>query len=149
MTLKEQLGEQMKAAMKRKDQGALTALRELKSLILLEETKGGDKADLSEAEEMALINKALKQRKESYEMYHGAGKTEQAEEQMAVIKVLETFLPEQLSQEVLEEKIKALIAQVGASSMKDMGKVMGLASKTLAGKADNKSISETVKRLLS
>ncbi|MEM9980909.1 MAG: GatB/YqeY domain-containing protein, partial [Bacteroidota bacterium] len=128
MTLKEQLGEQMKAAMKRKDQGALTALRELKSLILLEETKGGDKADLSEAEEMTLINKALKQRKESYEMYHGAGKTAQAEEQMAVIKVLETFLPEQLSQEALEEKIKVLIAQVGASSMKDMGQVMGLAS---------------------
>ena len=148
MSLKDKIGEALKEAMKSKNQAALTALRELKSFILLEETKEGASGSLSEADEMGIINKALKQRKESYEMFVNAQKPTQAEEQMAVIKVLETFLPAQLSEEELGQKIQAIITHLGANSLKDMGKVMGVASKELAGQTDNKMLSETIKRLL-
>ncbi|MDW8296917.1 MAG: GatB/YqeY domain-containing protein [Raineya sp.] len=149
MTLKERINEDIKEAMKAKNQAALTALRELKSMILLEETKEGGTGVLTEADEIAIINKALKQRKESYEMFASQGRTEQAAEQQAVIAVMEKYLPKQLSPEEAEAQIKEIIASVGATSAKDMGKVMGQATKILAGKLDNKTIAEIVKKLLS
>ncbi|MCS6794418.1 MAG: GatB/YqeY domain-containing protein [Raineya sp.] len=149
MTLKERINEDIKEAMKAKNQAALTALRELKSMILLEETKEGGTGVLTESDEIAIINKALKQRKESYEMFASQGRTEQAAEQQAVIAVMEKYLPKQLSPEEAEAQIKEIIASVGATSAKDMGKVMGQATKILAGKLDNKTIAEIVKKLLS
>ncbi len=149
MTLKERINQDIKEAMKAKNQAALTALRELKSMILLEETKEGGTGNLTEADEIAIINKALKQRKESYEMFASQGRTEQAAEQQAVIAIMEKYLPQQLSFEEAEAKIREIIASVGATSAKDMGKVMGQATKTLAGKVDNKTLAELVKKLLS
>ena len=146
MALKDLINEDIKEAMKSKNQAALTALRELKSMILLEETKEGGTGVLTEADEVAIITKAIKQRKESYEMFASQGRTEQAAEQQAVIAIMEKYLPAQLSE--AEAKIKEIIASVGASSMKDMGKVMAQATKTLAGQVDNKLISELVKKLL-
>ncbi len=148
MALKDIINEDIKDAMKSKNQSALTALRELKSMILLEETKEGGNGVLSEAEEMAIITKAIKQRKESYEMFHTQGRAEQAAEQQAVIAIMEKYLPKQLSAEEAEAKIKAIIASTGATSVKDMGKVMGQATKELAGQVDNKLVSELVKKLL-
>jgi uncharacterized protein len=148
MALKDIINEDIKDAMKSKNQSALTALRELKSMILLEETKEGGNGVLSEAEEMAIITKAIKQRKESYEMFHTQGRAEQAAEQQAVIAIMEKYLPKQLSAEEAEAKIKAIITSVGATSVKDMGKVMGQATKELAGQVDNKLVSELVKKLL-
>lgn len=148
MTLKERINEDIKEAMKAKNQAALTALRELKSMILLEETKEGGTGNLTEADEIAIINKALKQRKESYEMFASQGRTEQAAEQQAVIAIMEKYLPQQLSPEEAEVQIKEIIARVGATSAKDIGKVMGQATKILAGKIDNKTLAELVKKLL-
>jgi hypothetical protein len=148
MALKDLINEDIKEAMKSKNQAALTALRELKSMILLEETKEGGTGVLTEADEIAIITKAIKQRKESYEMFASQGRTEQAAEQQAVIAIMEKYLPAQLSEAEAEAKIKEIIASVGASSMKDMGKVMAQATKTLAGQVDNKLISELVKKLL-
>jgi len=148
MALKDIINEDIKDAMKSKNQSALTALRELKSMILLEETKEGGSGILSEADEIAIISKAIKQRKESYEMFHTQGRAEQAAEQQAVIAIMEKYLPKQLSAEEAEAKIKAIIASVGATSVKDMGKVMGQATKELAGQVDNKIVSELVKKLL-
>lgn len=149
MTLKERINEDIKEAMKAKNQAALTALRELKSMILLEETKEGGTGTLTQADEVAIVNKALKQRREAYEMFASQGRVEQAAEQQAVISIMEKYLPKQLSSEEAEIQIKEIIAQVGATSMKDMGKVMGEATKQLAGKLDNKTIAEIVKKLLS
>jgi uncharacterized protein YqeY len=149
MALKDLINEDIKDAMKSKNQSALTALRELKSMILLEETKEGGTGVLTEAEEMAIITKAIKQRKESYEMFHSQGRAEQAAEQAAVIAIMEKYLPKQLSEAEAEAKIKEIIVSLGASSIKDMGKVMGQATKTLAGQVDNKILSELVKKLLS
>jgi uncharacterized protein YqeY len=148
MALKDIINEDIKDAMKSKNQSALTALRELKSMILLEETKEGGSGVLTAAEEMAIITKAIKQRKESYEMFHTQGRAEQAAEQQAVIAIMEKYLPKQLSAEEAEAKIKAIIESVGATSIKDMGKVMGQATKELAGQVDNKIVSELVKKLL-
>ena len=148
MALKDLINEDIKNAMKSKNQSALTALRELKSMILLEETKEGGTGTLTEAEEMAIITKAIKQRKESYEMFHSQGRAEQAAEQQAVIAIMEKYLPKQLSEAEAEAKIKEIIANLGATSIKDMGKVMGQATKTLAGQVDNKLLAELVKKLL-
>jgi len=148
MTLKDKINEDIKEAMKSKNQSALTALRELKSMILLEETKEGGTGVLTEADEIAIITKAIKQRKESYEMFASQGRTEQATEQAAVIAIMEKYLPAQLSEAEAEAKIKEIIASVGATSLKDMGKVMAQATKTLAGQVDNKLLSELVKKLL-
>ena len=148
MALKDLINEDIKEAMKSKNQAALTALRELKSMILLEETKEGGTGVLTEADEIAIITKAIKQRKESYEMFHSQGRTEQATEQAAVIAIMEKYLPAQLSEAEAEAKIKEIIASVGATSLKDMGKVMAQATKTLAGQVDNKLLSELVKKLL-
>ena len=149
MSLKEKIQSEMKTAMKAKDQDSLRALRAIKSLILLAETEKGSGDDgLSEEAEMKLLAKAVKQRKDSAAIYKEQGRDDLYENEMVEVKVIEKFLPEQLSEEEVEAKVKVIIEQVGASSMKDMGKVMGMATKQMAGTAEPKVISALVKKLL-
>jgi uncharacterized protein YqeY len=147
MNLQQKVMLQLKEAMKAKDKVALESLRAIKSALLLAQTSG-DKKELTEDDEIKLVQKLVKQRKESAELYTKQGRNDLAEPELAQAKILEQFLPEQLSQADLEKEVKGIIKQVGASSMKDMGKVMGMASKKLAGKADGKAISTVVKNLL-
>ncbi len=147
MSLQSKLMEQMKMAMKSKDKVALQSLRAIKSEILLANTKGGD-AEFTEEDEIKLLQKLVKQRKDSAALY-----TEQEREDLAALELAEAaiisqFLPAQMSTEDLKIVISAIIAKTGATSMKDMGKVMGMTSKELAGKADGKTISTLVKELL-
>lgn len=148
MSLQAQVMDQMKSAMKSKDTVALEALRALKSAFLLANTSGGN-VQLSEADEVKIVQKLVKQRKDSAAIFVEQGRNDLAEPELAQAAVLEQFLPEQLSDDEIKAVIAQLISQVGASSMKDMGKVMGMASKQLAGKADGKTISTIVKSLLS
>ncbi len=147
MSLQQKVMSQLKEAMKAKDKVALESLRAIKSALLLAQTSG-DKKELTEEDEIKLVQKLVKQRKESAELYTKQGREDLAEPELAQAKVLSQFLPEQLSEEELKKVISEIITQLGASSMKDMGKVMGLASKKLAGKADGKAISGVVKQLL-
>jgi len=149
MSLKVQVEADMKTAMKAKDKDTLTALRAIKSAILLAETEEGAKGELTEAQEIKILTKAVKQRKDSAETYQNGGRAELAEKELFELSVIEKFLPKQLSDEEVTAKVKEIIAKVGATSMKDMGKVMGLVSKELAGKADNKKVSAIVKSSLS
>lgn len=148
MSLKQKIESEIKSAMIAKDKSRLTALRAIKSLILLEETKGGAKGDLSEDDEMKLLTKAAKQRKDSADIYEQQGRFDLYEVEIAELKVIQEFLPDAMSDEELTQAVKDIIAQTGASSPKDMGKVMGVASKQLAGKADGKAIADKVKSLL-
>ncbi len=147
MSLKQKIENEIKSAMLAKDKTRLTALRAIKSLILLEETKGGAKGDLSADEEMKLLTKA-KQRKDSADIYEQQGRFDLHEVEMAELKVIQEFLPKALSPDELKAAIAEIISKIGASGMKDMGKVMGMASKELAGKADGKAIADQVKALL-
>jgi len=137
----------MKEAMKSKNQIALEALRAIKSEILLVKTSGGN-GTVSDVQEIAMLQKLIKQRKEAAEQFAANNRNELAEKELAQAEVIQGFLPQQLSQEELETELKAIIAQAGATSAKDMGKVMGAASAQLAGRADGKTISETVRKLL-
>jgi uncharacterized protein len=148
MALKDQIEGDIKKAMLAKNQAELMALRSIKSLILLAETEKGAKAELDSDTEMKLLTKAAKQRRESAEIFGQQNRADLQEKEIAELQVIERYLPKQLSVAELEEKIRAVIQQLGASSPADMGKVMGAASKSLAGLADGKVISETVKRLL-
>jgi uncharacterized protein YqeY len=148
MALKEKIDAAIKAAMLAKQQNRLLALRSIKSLILLEETKDGGSGGLSEDSEIKILNKAAKQRRDSLEIYRQQGRADLAEKEEAELSVIEEFLPKQLSPEELEDKVREMVQQAGAAGPQDMGKVMGIASKALAGLADGKSISETVKRIL-
>ena len=148
MSLKEKVDAEIKNAMRAKDQDALRALRGIKSMILLAETEGGQVGELSAEREMQLLNKAVKQRKESAETYTAQNRQDLADKELAEVAIIEKFLPAQLSDDELLAAVKAIIAQVGATSAKDMGKVMGAASKQLAGKADNKRVADTVKAAL-
>jgi uncharacterized protein YqeY len=148
MSLKEKIDAAIKSAMLANQQNRLLALRSIKSLILLEETKEGGAAALSEDNEMKILNKAAKQRRDSLDIYKQQNREDLAEKEQAELSVIEEFLPKQLSPEELEVKIREFVTQVGAVGPADMGKVMGLASKSLAGLSDGKSISETVKRVL-
>lgn len=148
MSIQSQVMDQMKAAMKSKDKVALESLRALKSAFLLANTSGGN-VNLSEADEIKIVQKLVKQRKDSAEIFNGQGRADLAEPELAQSAILEQFLPVQMTEEDLKEAVGAIVAQTGASSMKDMGKVMGMASKQLAGKADGKAISSVVKELLS
>ncbi|GAB4332733.1 MAG: GatB/YqeY domain-containing protein [Flammeovirgaceae bacterium] len=149
MTLKEKVEAEMKAAMKSQDKERLTALRSIKSMILLEETKEGGGNGISADAEIKMLTKAAKQRKESADIYIKEGRQDLASKELAELAVIESFLPKQMSDEELKTALKEIIAKVGATSAKDMGKVMGTATKELAGKADGKKISEFVKSLLS
>lgn len=147
MSLQQKVMSQLKEAMKAKDKVALESLRAIKSALLLAQTSG-DKKELSEEDEIKLVQKLVKQRKESADLYTKQGREDLAKPELAQAEILSQFLPEQISEEELKKVISEIINQVGASSMKDMGKVMGLASKQLAGKADGKAISGVVKQLL-
>jgi len=138
----------MKEAMKSKDTVALEALRALKSAFLLANTSGSG-VDLTESDEIKIVQKLVKQRKDSAAIFEEQGRKDLADPELAQAAVLEKFLPVQMSEEEVQSAVEAIIAQTGASSMKDMGKVMGIASKELAGKADGKMISGVVKSLLS
>ncbi len=140
--------EQLKDAMRAKDEAALRTLRAIKAAILIEKTAEGAKETLTEADELKLLQKMAKQRKDSLEVFRQQNRTDLADKEQEELDILERFLPKQLTNEELEQAIKEIIAQTGASSMADMGKVMGTATKQLTGKADGKAISEAVKRLL-
>ncbi|WP_192347795.1 GatB/YqeY domain-containing protein [Algoriphagus sp. Y33] len=148
MSLKQKIESEIKSAMMAKDKTRLGALRSIKSLILLEETKSGAKAEITEEDELKLLTKAAKQRKDSADIYEQQSRTDLYDVEMAELKVLQEFLPKAMTDEEITAAIKEIIAQTGASSPKDMGKVMGVASKKLAGKADGKVISEKVKAIL-
>ena len=148
MSLELTINEAIKNAMREKDKIALDSLRAVKSQILLLKTEAKG-ADVSAEQEIAILQRMIKQRKDSYEQFVAQNRNDLAEVELAQMKVIEQFLPAQLSAEELEAEIKKIIAKVGAESLKDLGKVMGTASKTLAGKSDGKSISEMVKKLLS
>ena len=149
MSLQKQLMVKLKEAMKSKDSVALESLRAIKSEILLAKTKSGASEELTEDEEVKLLQKLVKQRKDSASVYKEQGREDLAEPELAQVKIIAQFLPEQLSVDELQKIIAELISKVGATSMKDMGKVMGMASKQLAGKADGKTISTIVKQMLS
>lgn len=136
------------AAMKAHDQVRMNAVRSIKSAILLAKTAEGAKESLEDADVVKLIMKLAKQRRESAEQYTAAGRPELAENELEEAAVLEEYLPRQLSEAEVEEKLKEIIAATGASSPADMGKVMGVATKQLAGLADGKTISTIVRKLL-
>ncbi|MEL6635266.1 MAG: GatB/YqeY domain-containing protein [Bacteroidota bacterium] len=147
MKLEDKINTDLKAAMKAKDQVALRGIRAIKSAILLVKTDGSGQ-DLNEESEIKLLQKLVKQRKDSLAIYEKQNREDLAQTEREEIIIIEKYLPEQLSEADLEPIISQIIADTGASSMRDMGKVMGLASKQLAGKADGKMISGIVKRLL-
>jgi len=148
MSLETQLMADMKQAMLAKDQKKLEALRAIKAQILLEKSKDG-KSEITPEAEIAMLQRLVKQRKESASIYEQNGRKELAENEMQQAAVIEAYLPKQLSDEELKDILNAIIAETGANSMKDMGKVMGMATKKAAGRADNSKISAMVKELLS
>lgn len=149
MSLESQINGDIKTAMLQKDKPALEALRAIKSAILLGKTsKNATDGELSEAAEIALLQKLVKQRKEAAEIYKGQDRADLYEAEMFQAGIIEKYLPKQLSREEIEVEVKNIIAQVGATTAKDMGKVMGVATKHFAGRADNKIVSEIVKSLL-
>lgn len=141
--------EQMKVAMKAKDTIALESLRAIKSALLLAQTETGGGAGLSADEELKLIQKLVKQRKDSAAIYSAQGREDLAAPELAQVAVIEKFLPEQMAEEDVAAVISKLIESSGASGMKDMGKIMGLAGAELAGRADTKTIAMWVKKKLS
>lgn len=147
MSLKQNVETEIKKAMLAKDKDRLRALRGIKSLIMLEETKGGS-AGVTEEEEMKILTKAAKQRKDSADIYQQQNREDLASVELAELEIINEFLPKQLSEEEVEVELRAIIAEVRAEGPKDMGKVMGVATKKLAGKADGKLISQKVKSLL-
>lgn len=149
MSLTDQINNDIKEAMKSGQKDRLMALRDIKSKLLLEMTKDGGDGNVDDTRGIAILNKLYKQRMESIDIYKAQGREDLVEEELKQAQVIAAYLPEQLSGEKLAEEVKAIIAQVGATSMADLGKVMGVASKALAGKADGKAISEMVKQLLS
>ena len=149
MSLQTKVMEALKEAMKAKDTIALESLRAIKSAILLAKTEAGAAEELTEADELKLLQKLVKQRKDSAALYTQQGRNDLAELELAQKAIIEKFLPAQLSEAEVEATLKTIIAQVGATTAKDMGKVMGIATKQLAGKTDSKLISEIVKKLLS
>lgn len=148
MSLQAKIMLQLKAAMKAKDQVALTSLRAIKAALLLAQTASGSKEELSESEELKLIQKLVKQRKDSAAIFIEQNRNDLAAPELAQIKVISQFLPAQLSEEEVGAVVLQVISETGASSMKDMGKVMGLVNAKLAGQADGKLISVLVKKHL-
>lgn len=147
MTLEQRINEDIKQAMLAKEAQRLTALRAVKAAILLEKTSGSAH-EVTDGDVVKIMQKLVKQRKESAQVYTEAGRAELAANELAEADVITEYLPKQLSPEELVAKLKEIIAEVGAASPADMGKVMGVATKRLAGLADGKEISATVKQLL-
>ena len=138
----------LKTAMLAKDEKSLRGLRAIKAAILLAKTSEGAGGELKEDDETKLLQKLVKQRKDSLEIYQQQKRSDLAQKEQEEIEVIEKFLPKQLSAEELQAEIKNIIAETGATSSADMGKVMGAATKKLSGKADGKTISATVRELL-
>ena len=149
MGLQQEVMEQMKTAMRSKDKVALESLRAIKSALLLIQTDAGSSAEISEEDEVKLVQKLVKQRKDSAAIFIEQGRQDLADPELAQIAVIEQFLPEQLSVADVEKVVIQVIETTGASGMKDMGSVMGMVSKQLAGKTDGKTISTIVKNKLS
>ena len=148
MSLQEEIMTAMKAAMRSKDQTALTALRAVKSAILLAQTESGANTDLTEEQELKILQKQVKQRKDSAAIFVEQGREDLVAPELAEAEVIGQFLPEALSEEDIEKIVVSTIENTGAQGMKDMGKVMGIVSKAVAGKADGKTISTIVKQKL-
>ena len=148
MSLEIIISDAIKDAMRAKDKIALDALRAVKSQILLVKTEAKG-ADVSAEQEISILQRMIKQRKDSFDQFTAQNRSDLAEVEQAQSTIIEKFLPQQLSTEELESEIKKIISQTGAESAKDLGKVMGMASKALAGKSDGKSISDMAKKLLS
>lgn len=149
MSLKNKIDADIKAAMLARNKEELEALRGIKSLILLAETEKGAATDISGEAENKLLMKAAKQRKESAEIFQQQGRADLAEKELFQLQIISRYLPKQLSETEIVEELKKTITEVGAKGPQDMGKVMGIATKKLAGQADGKLISELVKKLLS
>ena len=148
MSLTDRINTDMKEAMKAKDQVTLRGVRAIKSAIMLLLTEAGAAKELTEDQEIQVLQKLVKTRRDSLDIYKQQDREDLAAKELEEIEVIERYLPKQLSDEEVAAIIEEIMAQTGANSMKDMGKVMGLASKQLAGKADNRKISEMVKAKL-
>jgi len=148
MNLEQQVMAEMKEAMKAKDEAALRSLRAIKAEIIKAKTEPGAGGELSDETANKMLQKMLKQRKDSLEIYRTQKRDDLAKKEEEEIAIIEKFLPKQMDEAELKEELKKIIEQVGASSPADMGKVMGIATKQLAGKADGKAISSAVKDLL-
>jgi len=149
MALLERIEADLKQAMKDKAKDKISALRSIKTALMLARTEKGANQQISEENEIKILQKLLKQRKESAEVYEQQKRNELAEQERKEASYIESYLPEQMSDEELTSVIQGIIEEVGAQSMSDMGKVMGVATRQLAGKAEGKAISEKVKSLLS
>lgn len=149
MNLFDQISEDIKKAMLAKDKVALDALRGIKKEFLEAKTAKGSDGELHDDKALQILQKMVKQRKESAQMYVDANRPELAEDELAQCKIIEQYLPAMLSEEELTQELTAIIAQVGAQGPQDMGKVMGVAAKQLAGRAEGKAISTKVRELLS
>ena len=148
MTLMNKITEELKNAMRSKDEIALQSIRAIKSELLLLRTKSGSPNSFSDKEEMKMLQKLIKQRKESAKIFREQNRIDLAEPEEAQAKIIEGFLPEQLDEEKIREYIKEIISNTGSEGIKDMGKVMGIATSKMAGQADGKTISILVKEIL-
>ncbi|HOF07430.1 MAG TPA: GatB/YqeY domain-containing protein [Bacteroidales bacterium] len=149
MSLIEKITKDIMAAMKNHESDKLDALRAIKSALLLAQTEGSAKKELTEDDEIKILQRLYKQRIESAEIYNNNNRTDLADIELSQAAIIKTYLPAQLSDEEIENEVKKVINELNATSIKDMGKVMGVVSKSLAGKADNTTISNIVKKLLS
>jgi uncharacterized protein YqeY len=149
MNLFDTISDEIKKAMLARDKVRLEALRGVKKEFLEAKTAKGASDELSDEAATAILQKMVKQRKDSAEIYTAQGRADLASDELAQLRVIQEFLPQQLSPEELESTVKSIISETGAQSMKEMGKVMGVATRQLAGKAEGRAISEMVKKLLS
>ena len=148
MTLFDQISEDIKSAMKARDKARLETLRNIKKVFLEAKTAPGSNDELKDEDALKIIMKLAKQGKDTAQLYIEQKRQDLADEELAQVKVIEEYLPKQMSEEEIEAEVKAIITKVGATSMKDMGKVMGMATKQFAGKAEGRAISAAVKKLL-
>ena len=149
MNLELKITDALKEAMKTKNQDSLTALRAVKSAIMLHKTQKSYDGKLSEEDEMKILQKLVKQRKDSADIYKGQGRNDLADPELKEAELIQQFLPEALSEDEVKEVVRSIIVEIGAEGMKDMGKVMGISTKKLMGKADGKMISTIVREFLS
>ena len=149
MSLELKITTALKAAMKSKNQMALAALRAVKSAILLHKTQKSSVGELSHEDELKILQKLVKQRKDSADIYNGQGRNDLADPEIKEAELIQQFLPKALSEDEVKAVVKSIIEEIGAEGIKDMGKVMGISIKKLMGKADGKMISTIVKEFLS
>ena len=149
MNLELKITDALKEAMKTKNQDSLTALRAVKSAIMLHKTQKSYDGELSEEDEIKILQKLVKQRKDSADIYKGQGRNDLADPELKEAELIQQFLPEALSEDEVKEVVRSIIVEIGAEGMKDMGKVMGISTKKLMGKADGKMISTIVREFLS